>query len=61
MNTLMEEVKHDILEVEDEVQSTIIENNELNIGVQQEFRVRDCDEIVRSENGVFTLIDIRIK
>ncbi|KAK5835024.1 hypothetical protein PVK06_010707 [Gossypium arboreum] len=52
----MEEVEHDIPELEDEGYSTVIEHDELNICVQQEFRVEERDKIVRSEKGFFTLI-----
>ncbi|KAH1039040.1 hypothetical protein J1N35_040783 [Gossypium stocksii] len=56
----VEEVEHDIPELEDKSHSTIIEHNELNVGVQQEFEVEDRDKIVRSEDGVFTPIDLEI-
>lgn len=58
MSTLMEEIEHNILKLEDEGYSIIIEHDELNMGVQQEFEVGDNDKIVRNEDGVFTMIDM---
>ncbi|KAK5835821.1 hypothetical protein PVK06_011531 [Gossypium arboreum] len=49
MNIMMEEVKHDTPELKDKGHSTIIEHNELNVGVQQEFGIEDHDEIESSE------------
>ncbi|KAH1097359.1 hypothetical protein J1N35_014280 [Gossypium stocksii] len=61
MNTPMEEVEHDVFKLEDEGQSTIIENDELNLVEQQEFEVEYHDEIVRSKDSVFTLIEIGVR
>ncbi|KAK5793667.1 hypothetical protein PVK06_034819 [Gossypium arboreum] len=58
MNTPMDEVKHDILELKDEGHSTVIKNDELNMRVQQKFGVEECDEVLRNEEGIFTPIDI---
>ncbi|KAH1131226.1 hypothetical protein J1N35_002604 [Gossypium stocksii] len=60
MNTPMEEVEHDIPKLEDKGHSTVIEHDELNMGVRHEFEVGDNDEIVRSKEGVFTLINIGV-
>ncbi|KAH1032013.1 hypothetical protein J1N35_044187 [Gossypium stocksii] len=56
MNTLMKEVEHDIPKLEDEGHYTVIEHDELDVGVQQEIRFGDRDEIVKNEEGVITLI-----
>ncbi|KAH1055630.1 hypothetical protein J1N35_033695 [Gossypium stocksii] len=38
----------------------IFKHDELNINVQQELGVEDCDKVVRNEEGVFTPLNIRV-
>lgn len=33
----------------------------LNMSVHEEFRLGDCDEVMRKKDGVFTLIDIEVE
>ncbi|KAK5835009.1 hypothetical protein PVK06_010691 [Gossypium arboreum] len=58
MNTLIEEVKYDIPELKDEGHFTVIEHDDLSMGIQQVFRVEDRDQVLEMKEGVFTPIDI---
>ncbi|KAK5836887.1 hypothetical protein PVK06_012692 [Gossypium arboreum] len=61
MSALIEEVEHDIPELEDEGHYIVIEHKELNMDVQQELEVGDRNKVVRNEEDVFTSIDIKVR